>query len=146
MTIQQEVSSWLFPPNIKTSPAPTIGSSAPSTTKLPFPNQDGNPTIVAFLRHCGCPFAEKTFLSLRSTADANSHIDFVAVSHSDQASTDKWLAALGNSGSGNVRVIVDDGRERYAAWGLGASSIWHVLNPWSMWNVFKLGEEEGILN
>ena len=49
-------------------------------------------------------------------------------------------------GAGNVRVIIDPERELYAQWGLGVSSLWHVLSPWSMWSVYKLGKEEGIWN
>jgi len=45
-----------------------------------------------------------------------------------------------------VQVIVDTGRVIYAQWGLGVSSAWHVLNPWSMYSVYKLGKKEGIWN
>jgi hypothetical protein len=24
--------------------------------------------------------------------------------------------------------------------------VWHVLNPWSMWNLYKMGKSEGIWN
>lgn len=34
----------------------------------------------------------------------------------------------------------------FARWGLGMSSLWHVLNPWSLWSVYRLGKEEGIWN
>jgi len=49
-------------------------------------------------------------------------------------------------GPGHVDVVVDHERRLYGAYGLGISSFWHVLNPWSMSNVFKLGREEGIWN
>lgn len=29
---------------------------------------------------------------------------------------------------------------------MGTSSAWHVLNPWSFWELYKLGREEGIWN
>ncbi|CZR54410.1 uncharacterized protein PAC_04294 [Phialocephala subalpina] len=144
MTFQQELNSWLSPTPLTTSPAPDIGSQAPSSEKLPFPPKNGNPTIIAFLRHCGCPVAEKTFKSLRDQASTHKDINFIAVSHSSQESTEKWLSAL--YGPGDIHVIVDFEREIYAKWGLGVSSAWHVLNPISMWNVFKLGKEEGIWN
>ncbi len=144
ITLRQELSSWAFPAALSTSPVPAIGSRAPSTAKLPLPARDGKPTIIAFLRHCGCPFAEKTFLALRSTASAHPEISCVAVSHSDQISTSKRLDSIG--GAGDVQIIVDPERTLYAQWGLGVSSFWHVLNPWSMWRVYKLGKEEGIWN
>ena len=69
---------------------------------------------------------------------------FIAVSHSDQASTDRWLAALPEPSKNtqpNLTVVVDAGREAYAAWGLGTSSLWHVLG--SIPGVSKL-KEDGI--
>jgi hypothetical protein len=38
-------------------------------------------------------------------------------------------------------VIVDEEREVYAKWGLGISSFWHILNPWSMYSVYTLGKQ-----
>ena len=45
-----------------------------------------------------------------------------------------------------MRIIVDDKRELYGKWGLGVSSAWHVLNPWSLYAVYTLGKKEGIWN
>ena len=144
MTLQQEVASWIFPSQLATSPIPSIGATAPSASKLQLLNPGNKPTILTFLRHCGCPFAEMTFLRLRAAASAHPSIDFVAVSHSDQSATEKWLEAIG--GARDVRVIVDDERELFAQWGLGVSSLWHVLYPASMWSAFKLGREQGIVS
>ena len=144
MTFQQELSSWLSPTKVPISPAPSLGSEAPSTPKLLLPDPSGKPTIHTFLRHCGCPFAEKTFLSFRSAASAHPNIRFIAVSHSDQASTEKWLEAVG--GPGAVQVVVDSTRETYARWGLGVSSLWHVLSPGGLWSVYKVGKEDNIWN
>lgn len=88
--------------------------------------------------------AEKTFISFRSMAAAHPSVYFVAVSHSDADSTTRWIDSVG--GAGPVHVIVDAERELYALWGLGVSTFWHVLSPWSMLSVFKLGREEGIWN
>ena len=88
--------------------------------------------------------AEKTFLSLRNIANDQPRISCIAVSHSDNVATDKWLESIG--GAGHVEVIVDDERKLYGAYGLGVSSAWHVLNPWSMADVFKIGREEKIWN
>ena len=75
---------------------------------------------------------------------AHPNIKCIAVSHSDKSSTDKWIGAIG--GAGQVEVIVDPERTTYGKWGLGVSSFWHVLNPWSMTNVLKVGKEEKIWN
>ena len=88
--------------------------------------------------------AEKTFLSLRKIADSNKDVHCIAVSHSDPDSTNRWVESVG--GSGDVQVIVDSERKIYAAYGLGVTGFWHVLNPWSMATVFKLGREEKIWN
>ena len=88
------------------------------------------------------PVAEKTFLRLRKQAEEHRDVHFIAVSHSDRASTERWTEAVG--GAGNVEVLVDEERKAYAQYGLGVSSFWHVLNPWSMGEVFRLalGEEK----
>ena len=80
-----------------------------------------NPTVLASVCLCGCPFSEKTFLSLRATASAHPSIEFVDVSHSSQSGTDKWLTAIGVAE--NIRIIVDSDRELLARWGLSVSSI-----------------------
>jgi len=49
-------------------------------------------------------------------------------------------------GEWDVQVIVDDQRELYAQWGVGTSSAWHVLNPWSLYSVYKLGKADNIWN
>lgn len=71
-------------------------------------------------------------------------INFVALSHSNQDSTNKWLDAIG--GAGQVQVLIDPERQTYAKWGLGVSSFWHVLSPWSLWSVYKTGKEDKIWN
>ncbi|KAL2074571.1 hypothetical protein VTL71DRAFT_8349 [Oculimacula yallundae] len=144
MTFQQELSSWAFPTSVTTSPALEVGNKAPSTSELSFPSSDGKPTVITFLRHCGCPFAEKTFLSLRDLASKDPSKNYIAVSHSDSPATKNWLSSVG--GEGKVRVIVDDKRELYGKWGLGVSSTWHVLNPWSLYAVYTLGKTENIWN
>lgn len=66
----------------------------------------------------------------------------MAVSHSDETATSHWLDAVG--GAGKVEVVVDHEREIYGAFGLGLSSFWHNLNPWSMRDMINLGRAEGI--
>ncbi|KAF3391757.1 hypothetical protein F1880_007808 [Penicillium rolfsii] len=144
MGISKELASWSSPSYIEPATAPRVGDKAPSDPKLVLPADNGKPTLIAFLRHCGCPVAEATFLAMRTTASQHPDINFVAVSHSDQPSTDKWLSAVG--GPGSVRVIVDAEREIYAKWGLGIVSWKHVLSPAALVNILKLGREQGIWN
>ncbi|KAH7360543.1 hypothetical protein BKA65DRAFT_187750 [Rhexocercosporidium sp. MPI-PUGE-AT-0058] len=144
MTFQQELSSWAPPTSVAIPPVPEVCTKAPSTSELSFPTQDGKPTVITFLRHCGCPFAEKTFLSLRDLSVKDTSKNYIAVSHSSDSATKNWLSSV--SGEGNIRVIVDEKRELYGKWGLGVSSAWHVLNPWSLYAMYTLGKKEGIWN
>lgn len=45
-----------------------------------------------------------------------------------------------------MRVVVDESLEIYSAWGLGVSGYAHVLSPSSLFQVWKLGREQGIWN
>lgn len=166
MTFSTEASSWCSPKAVELSAAPQIGSKAPSCPELPLPAANGKPTIVTFLRHCGCPgktvpyvlfrcietllVAEATFLEIRKAASQQPDINFIAVSHSDEPSTTKWVNAVGGaseSGSSNpVSVIVDPERKIYAQWGLGMTPWSHVLSAKALMNVIKLGREKGIWN
>lgn len=49
-------------------------------------------------------------------------------------------------GQWDLKVIVDADRELYAQWGLGVSSLWHVLNPWSFYSLYRLAFHEKISN
>ena len=72
--------------------------------------------------------AQKTFLAFRTLANRHAGtVSFVAVSHSSQRATAKWLDLLG--GAWNVRVVVDEDRAIYAAWGLGVAGVWHLFHP-----------------
>ncbi|USP79984.1 defects in morphology 1 [Curvularia clavata] len=145
MTWQTELRSWMSPPPVQTAETPAVGQKAPSVPSLDASAQSGKPVIITFLRHCGCPFAEKTFLDLRALAPAHPDIQFIAISHSDQEATDRWLASLPEPSKNtqpNLQIVVDAERKAYAAWGLGVSSLWHVLG--CIPGVSKLSKETGI--
>ncbi|KAH8761918.1 hypothetical protein BGZ57DRAFT_576851 [Hyaloscypha finlandica] len=144
LTVPNALKSWATPPPppIEIAPAPVLGTRAPASSKLRLPALDGRPSVVVFLRHCGCPFAEKTFLELRRLANKFPRLNFVAVSHSSQKATEKWLSQIG--GKWAVTVVVDEEREVYASWGLGVSTTYHLLNPWTQIAARKLGREEGL--
>lgn len=72
--------------------------------------------------------AQKTFLNLRTLANRyNGALHCVAVSHSSEQATRKWIDLLG--GAWSVQVLIDEERALYAAWGLGLGNVWYVLNP-----------------
>ncbi|KAL2181551.1 uncharacterized protein P884DRAFT_295849 [Thermothelomyces heterothallicus CBS 202.75] len=124
-------------------PVPKVGDRAPSLGKdIHFPHD--KPLLVVFLRHCGCPFAEKTFKLLTNLSNHHPEVHCVAVSQSDQKDTDEWVVQVG--GEWDVQVLPDPQRELYHAWGLGVSSTWYAMNPMALWRTWKLGTEEGIWN
>lgn len=47
-------------------------------------------------------------------------------------------------GAWAINVIVDEEREIYASWGLGISTAYHLLNPWTQMAMRKLGTQEGM--
>lgn len=116
MTIASEFYSWLTPQNPDTAEPPKIGQPAPSTSLIDV--ETNKRTVITFLRHCGCPFAEKTFIRIREAAKVHRDIDFIAVSHSEEEDTQTWLKSLPQHGSepGNLRVVVDSKKTAYAAW------------------------------
>ncbi|KAF4989164.1 hypothetical protein FGRMN_9307 [Fusarium graminum] len=138
----KELDSWKTPAAKEVGPTVEVGDKAPWSQQLRLP--DGKPTLLVFLRHCGCPFAEKTFRTLADLSDKVPGVHCVAVSHSSEEATDKWLPQVG--GTWNVDVVIDQERNLYANWGLGISSTWHAVNPLTLWNVFSLGKNEGIWN
>ncbi|GJN75072.1 thioredoxin-like fold protein [Purpureocillium lilacinum] len=138
-----EIESLKTPAVKDVAPAPKVGSPAPSTAQIPLP--DGRKTLVVFLRHCGCPFAEKTFKSLTAISDQHKDdLHCVAVSHSSAEATERWVPQVG--GAWQTDVVVDEGRDVYAKWGLGLSSAWHAFNPFALYSVYRLGADEGIWN
>jgi hypothetical protein len=71
---------------------------------------------------------------------ANPDIKCIAMSHCDEPLMTKWIGAV--VAPRCAEIIVNADRATYGNWGLGVSSFWHALNPWSM----KVGEVEEIWN
>lgn len=118
--------TFLPGPALAVASPPAIGDAAPELPVAPAP---GQPAIVAFLRHTGCPFAEATLRALRDRA-AGSGVQWLAVSHAPADSTQRWLDGIG--GAGGVQVVSDPSRVSYAAWGLGQTSVGHFLGRRSL--------------
>jgi peroxiredoxin len=111
----QEIESFKTPEQKDVAPLPKVGSKAPEGSSL-LDDLKGRPTVILFLRHCGCPFAEKSFKQLTTlSAEVSSQVHFVAVSHSSAAATERWIPEVG--GTWGVDVVVDEPRDVYAQWG-----------------------------
>jgi hypothetical protein len=95
------------------------------------------------MRHVGCPFAEATMRAMSAEAELHPDLRWIAVSHAKLEATDRWCSQLG--ASRHVRVVIDEGRRAYAAWGLGLSSLTHFAGRQSLSAVATLARS-GIRN
>jgi hypothetical protein len=132
--------TFLPPRALALAPAPEPGEHAPG---LLVALEEGRPAVVAFLRHTGCPFAERTVQLLRDAAARSREVDWIAISHAPPEATDRWCHAIG--GADGVRVLSDPSRHTYAAWGLGRTSAGHFLGKRSLAAVADLARR-GIRN
>ncbi|KAK4106403.1 hypothetical protein N658DRAFT_18018 [Parathielavia hyrcaniae] len=139
---EEEEVAVVHPPKIGDRAPPLGNDDDAAAAGIRFPHD--KPVLVVFLRHCGCPFAEKTFRLLTSLSNHHPEVCCVAVSQSTREDTDGWIVQVG--GEWEVRVVVHAQRELYHAWGLGLSSTWYAVNPLALWHAWKLGTEEGIWN
>lgn len=142
-----EFQSWFGRINRAQQPPPEVGAHAPESPNLSI--QPNKRTIVSFIRHCGCPFAEQTFLCLREVAKEHpSEIDVILVSQSNKEATANWYKSLPHASEPleptNFHIVVDSDMVSQGQWGLGASSFLHVLDPRALSSVFKLQREQGI--
>lgn len=78
--------------------------------------------IIAFLRHPGCPCAERTIRRLGRLDSPT-----VVVLHGEPRYARAWLAEVGASAP--LRFVFDAEREQYARWRLGLIDAWHFLGP-----------------
>lgn len=99
--VSQEINSFRRPERAHVA-APSVGAHAPPTSL--YVHQD-LPVVIGFLRHCGCPFAEKTLLALRRLAERHREIRFIAVSHADEEATQSWLQEVGEPGMYGCNAI-----------------------------------------
>ncbi|CAJ2506887.1 Uu.00g080730.m01.CDS01 [Anthostomella pinea] len=142
MSVATEWASFKTPAKKEIAPVPEVGTKAPVNENLKLPAD--KPTIIVFLRHCGCPFAEKTFKDLTTLSNRHPEIHFVAVSHSSPEATEYWVVTVG--GNWDVEVVIDEQRDLYSQFGLGVSTTWHVMNPATLVKAMRLAKDENIWN
>ena len=131
--------TFVRPRPLATAAPPEIGAAVP---ELPA-RRLGRAAVIAFLRHVGCPFAEATVRDMTALAAANPAIDFIAVTHSPDRPSRSWCEAFG--GPGDVQIVADPERARYAAWGVGLSDRKHFAGSDSLAALRRL-LDEGIHN
>ena len=116
-----------------TSALVSVGDIAPPSSALCATERL---RVVAFIRHVGCPFAENTVKQLREWAERHPHVAIFVVSHGDAAAVAEWIGAIG--GLGSLRLVVDTRRELHGQWGVGYSSLGHVVGLPSLLGAFTL--------
>ncbi|KXS22263.1 hypothetical protein M427DRAFT_129985 [Gonapodya prolifera JEL478] len=119
-----DIASLLPRSSPSVSPAPAVGSPAPSLPSgVEYGNSQG--TVVAFVRHCGCPFAEKEIRLLGEVVKQRPGVQVVVVQHSADAETKAWWDRIGGPKLvPDVKLISDPERNVYASFGVG-------ILPWS---------------
>ncbi|KAL7626929.1 hypothetical protein AAE478_003703 [Parahypoxylon ruwenzoriense] len=141
-SVTQDAGPPISPPAKEIPLVPKVGTKAPVHPNLDLPSD--KPTVIVFLRHCGCPFAEQTFKDLTALSTRHKDVHFVAISHSSPEVTERWVVQ--NGGNWNVSVVVDYERELYTQWGLGISTTWQVWNPRIVYKTLRLSKDENIWN
>jgi hypothetical protein len=132
--------TFLRPHALLVRPAPAPGEPA---RELPVALEAGRPAIVAFLRHTGCPFAERTMQLLREAAQGAPEVQWIAISHAPAGDTEEWCEAIG--GAGLLTVASDPSRRTYAEWGLQRTNLGHFMGRRSLLAVGELARE-GVRN
>ena len=100
-------------------------------------------SLLVFVRHTGCPFAERDIKRVSGWAAENSEVHVVVVTHGDEALRDAWLADIG--GAEGLTFYHDPERHLYGQAGLGFCAASHFMGLPSLLGVMRLWQE-GIRN
>jgi hypothetical protein len=60
-----ELESWKTPAPVEVLPVPEVGHKGPNSSSIPMPPANGKPSVITFLRHCGCPCACIPFMKIK---------------------------------------------------------------------------------
>jgi hypothetical protein len=139
-----DLSTFRRPAARDTAAPPAPGDDAPA-----FPLGLDEPTVLVFLRHVGCPFAERTARDAVALVERRADAPrVVLVSHGSTEATTEWARAvgIGDAVDGErVRVLADPKRGTYADWGLGLTDAAHFAGPRALAGVASL-LRDGITN
>lgn len=75
-------------------PLPKVGDAAPSLPSVSWAAPGRKGTLVAFVRHCGCPFAEKETTDLMRIAKAEEGVQVVVIAHSERDIAQAWFESI----------------------------------------------------
>ncbi|OCF31183.1 hypothetical protein I317_04545 [Kwoniella heveanensis CBS 569] len=136
----------------RSSPAvatlPELDSTRPSLPPRAEQAIKGKPALIAFVRHCGCPFAEKEVNLLSEQLNQSEGLQVVIVQHSPEAQTKKWFEEIGGArlfpDSSRYTLLSNPSRELYASWGIGSLGWTGMISPSIMNNLKALKAADGI--
>ncbi|WWD08988.1 hypothetical protein V865_007103 [Kwoniella europaea PYCC6329] len=136
----------------QTSPTPStlpeIDSKAPPLPSTDIRLDDGTPTLVAFVRHCGCPFAEKEINLLSEEVRKNDELRVIIVQHAEMDQVKSWFDEIGGPSlfpdSNRYILLPDPKREIYAQWGIGQLGWMGMINSTVLDNLKQLKQSDGI--
>jgi len=114
------------------APAPRLGD----VIELPDPAFSRGRVLLVFVRHTGCPFAERDIKESRRWAAEHPDARVVVVTHGDINVRNRWLDLIG--GGDGLALYHDSDRHFYGQIGLGYSNGWHFMGPQSLMGVVKL--------
>lgn len=127
------------------SQTPQVGQPAPQLDNV---NYSTDPHLIAFVRHCGCPFAEAEVKSLARVQKTHPQIQVIIVAHSEQDVVNDWFDRVGKSSFSsleNVKVVADPKYEVYDKFGIGQLG-WGGLFSSSMITELRSLASQGIKN
>lgn len=144
--LQSVLPRWTSP---KVSSFPELETQAPAAIdNIDLRAGTGKPTLVAFVRHCGCPFAEKEVKILGQAAKENAKLHVIIVQHSQEDETRKWFTRIGGEEAlpdkSRYTLVADPDRKIYAAWGIGQLGWTGMINGTVMKALKVLKDDEGI--
>ena len=96
-------------------------------------------SLLVFVRHTGCPFAERDIKRARAWAAENPEVQVIVVTHGDEGLRDTWVADIG--GAEGLTLYHDPERCLYGQAGLGFSAASHFMGFPSLLGVMRLWRE-----
>lgn len=123
MRLFDELHSLLRPSAPEPAPRLRVGERPPALRLEP----PTGPAVIVFLRHVGCPFAELTVQQLQRVTAEHPELAWWLVSMGSEQTTSAWLETVGRPVG--IEVVHDSSLATHARWGLGSSSVLHIMRP-----------------
>ncbi|KAL0489992.1 HTH-type transcriptional regulator y4qH [Acrasis kona] len=130
---------------------PKVGDQASKDERLALSKK----SIVAFVRHCGCPFAEKTTSWLLEISASHPSLDIIVITHANEQDSKDWLDLVEKNAidsgkkvdKNSIKMVCDPDRTLYHKWGIGSlPTLGSMFGSGVMNELSELKDKEGIQN